>query len=133
MSVIDDFNSLVCLYEKYTLIEGFVDIIEVNNCYVFVNNISENILGIENFTVDSFWILSGKGSNEIIYKDIKDFEPNLKREGYYNFKALLNYEREDYPDYNYGFYNILHIEFNFLSTFEARKRDDKIDNLLNFF
>lgn len=54
-------------------------------------------------------------------------------EGYYNFKALLNYEREDYPDYNYGFYNILHIEFNFLSTFEARKRDDKIDNLLNFF
>lgn len=37
MSVIDDFNSLVCLYEKYTLIEGFVDIIEVNNCYVFVN------------------------------------------------------------------------------------------------
>jgi hypothetical protein len=90
-------------------------------------------LYFKDLTVDSFWKVIGRGDNELILRDaLEHWECDVDKEGEYEFKAILKYYKGDYSVGEMGYWEVQHIEFNFIQTFLERERECKLDKILDF-
>ena len=88
-------------------------------------------LYFKDLTIDSFWKVIGRGDNESIVESIVEWECDVDREGEYEFKSILKYYKGDYSVGESGYWEIEHIEFNFIQTFQQRERQEKLDLVLS--
>ena len=90
-------------------------------------------LYFKDLTVDSFWIVIGRCDNELILSDaLEHWECDVDKEGEYEFKAILKYYKGDYSVGESGYWEIQHIEYNFIQTFLEREREIKLDTIFDF-
>lgn len=140
MSYKEIFDTLLELNESYTLIHGVMDIVNYKDisyrikCDITYDKESLHPLSKES-TKDDFWILSGKGDNNEIFKDLLEYDFEVQLEGEYEFKALLKYNRGEYDGqgimYMPGYYEVVYMETRFIQTFEARDREEKLNQLFS--
>jgi hypothetical protein len=90
-------------------------------------------LYFKDLTVDSFWKVIGRGDNESILQDaLEHWECDVDKEGEYEFKAILKYYKGDYSVGESGYWEITHIEYNFIQTFLERERESKLEKIFDF-
>ena len=112
------------LDEEFAVIIGYSDI---------AHREGYSSLYFKDLTVDSFWKVIGRGDNESILHDtLEHWECSVDREGEYEFKAILKYYKGDYSVGESGYWEITHIEYNFIQTFLERERDSKLEKILDF-
>jgi len=123
-----DFKSIMedlhYLSNRYILVLGTLDI-RKNQLNRFF---SENI---------DFYIKAGNGNEDLILEAIKEYEYDVDREGFYEFKMLMSYDGGQYDEYGRcecrPYMEIMCIGMEFIQSFESRERDVKIDSLLDLF
>jgi hypothetical protein len=81
---------------------------------------------------ENFWILMGRVDNDSILETLVEYECEVDKEGEYEFKAILKYFKGDYSTGESGYWEIQHIEFKLIQTFQEREREYKLNELLNF-
>lgn len=79
--------------DKFTIIQGVFDISKRKDSNEYIVSKIEN----------SYWVLIGKGSDEMINESFEDYEFNVEREGEYFIEAVLRYYKPEYEDG--GYYN----------------------------
>jgi len=131
------FQEIMDIHDNWTAIVGCIDIVKLDNNFTIkrpYNSDKVNKLA-NDFTQDDFWTIIGKGQPELIIEALNEYDFEVDREGFYEIKALLKWIPGDYDDYGRctmrDYLDIEHIELNFISTFEARDRDSKLDKILS--
>jgi hypothetical protein len=113
------------LEEDVAVIRGWSDITD------YESSPGESPKLFKDITKDSFWIVMGRGDNEPILECIREWDCDVDKEGEYEFKAILKYYKGDYSVGESGYWEIEHIEFNFIQTFLEREREWKLNKILN--
>ena len=131
------FQEIMDIHDNWTAIVGCIDIVKLDNNFTIkrpYNSDKVNKLA-NDFTQDDFWTIIGKGQPELIIEALNEYDFEVDREGFYEIKALLKWIPGDYDDYGRctlrDYLDIEHIDLNFISTFEARDRDSKLDKILS--
>ena len=136
------FDNLLEYSERYTLVRGYVDIINYKDISFrckWKGQHDRHLMNqlAEDFTIDNIWILSGCGHIESIFEDFLEYDFDTDKEGVYEFKALLKYINSESDEYGRttmpGYYEIVHMELDFKETFVERDRDRKLNELLPIF
>jgi hypothetical protein len=112
--------------QSITIIRGFSDII-----IEYPTPIERKIF--KDLNKDSFWIVMGRGNEEMIVESMSDVACDVDKEGEYEFKAVLKWVPGDYDEYGCTMRDYLeleYIEFNFIQTFQQRERQEKLDLIL---
>jgi hypothetical protein len=131
------FQEIMDIHDNWTAIVGCIDIVKLDNNFTIKRPYnSDKVNKLANyFTQDDFWTIIGKGQPELIIDALNEYDFEVDREGFYEIKALLKWIPGDYDDYGRctlrDYLDIEHIELNFISTFEARDRDSKLDKILS--
>ena len=119
----DIMNYVLELDEEIAVIIGYSDI---------AHKEGYSSLYFKDLTVDSFWKVIGRGDNESILQDtLEHWECDVDKEGEYEFKSILKYYKGDYSVGESGYWEIEHIEFNFIQTFLEREREYKLNEILS--
>lgn len=109
--------------ERFTIISGFAD--------VYIDQYDNRVIKDLNY-----WILCGKANDEMIKESMIDYEPEVDKEGCYQFQVVLKYERPDYGDYGRiisgDYFEVVWSSFKLDHTFQQRERDIKLDVILDF-
>ena len=122
------------LDERITIIRGFSDVI--------MDPLKSHPLGylpeeriFKHFNKDSFWIVMGRGTEELILEAMSETVCDVDRDGEYEFKAILKWVPGDYDERGCptmrDYLEVEHIEFNLIQTFQQRERQSKLDEILN--
>ena len=122
------------LDEQITIIRGISDII--------MDPLKSHPLGylpeeriFKDFDKDSFWIVMGRGTEELIVESMSESVCDVDRDGEYEFKAILKWVTGDYDEYGRctmrDYLEVEHIEFNLIQTFQQRERQSKLDEILS--
>ena len=122
------------LDEQITIIRGISDII--------MDPLKSHPLGylpeeriFKDFNKDSFWIVMGRGTEELIVESMSESVCDVDRDGEYEFKAILKWVPGDYDEYGRctmrDYLEVEHIEFNLIQTFQQRERQSKLDEILS--
>ena len=122
------------LDEQVTIIRGISDII--------MDPLKSHPLGylpeeriFKDFDKDSFWIVMGRGTEELIVESMSESVCDVDRDGEYEFKAILKWVPGDYDEYGRctmrDYLEVEHIEFNLIQTFQQRERQSKLDEILS--
>lgn len=118
MSELDELSS------NFTLVNGTFDLIKSD--YYFTPK-KESI---------DFFIKAGNGNEELIFEAISDFDFDVDREGFYQFKLLMTYDGGQYDSYGRcecrAYMNIEWCDVDFIQSFESRDREIKLESLLDF-
>jgi hypothetical protein len=121
----DIMDQIFDLEEYLVVIRGFSDIyryeLPFHSPFFFKDLKSEN-----------FWILMGRVDNDSILEALVEYDFEVDKEGEYEFKAILKYIKGDYSTGESGYWEIKHIEFELIQTFQEREREYKLNELLNF-
>jgi len=113
------------LSERLCVVSGFGDI--------YQDDTSMGDRVFKNFNSDNFWILMGKGSEEMIIESINYHVCEVDIDGEYQFDAVLKWVPGEYDGSHVisrDYLEIAYIELKFVQTFEQRERQAKLDNLL---
>ncbi len=86
----------------------------------------------KDLTLDSFWKVIGRVDNESLLDSLVEWECSVQKEGEYEFKAILKYYKGDYSVGEMGYWEVQHIEYDFIQTFLERERETKLDTILDF-
>ena len=117
------------LDERITIIRGFGDVIK--HSFHFIPEMM-----FKEFTKDNYWVVMGRGTDEMIIETMSEAVCDVDREGEYEFKAVLKWVPGDYDEMGRctmrDYLEVEHIEFNFQQTFVEREREGKISELLDF-
>ena len=131
------FQEIIDIHDNWTAIVGCIDIVKLDNNFTIkrpYNSDKVNKLA-NDFTQDDFWTIIGKGHPELIIDALNEYDFEVDREGFYEIKALLKWIPGDYDEYGRctmrDYLDIEHIELKFISTFEARDRESKLDKILS--
>ena len=122
------------LDEQITIIRGISDII--------MDPLKSHPLGylpeeriFKDFNKDSFWIVMGRGTEELIVESMSESVCDVDRDGEYEFKAILKWVPGDYDERGCptmrDYLELEHIEFNLIQTFQQRERQSKLDEILS--
>ena len=122
------------LDERITIIRGFSDVI--------MDPLKSHPLGylpeeriFKDFNKDSFWVVMGRGTEELIVEAMSETVCDVGRDGEYEFKAILKWVPGDYDERGCptmrDYLEVEHIEFNLIQTFQQRERQSKLDKILN--
>ena len=131
------FQEIMYIHDNWTAIVGCIDIVKLDNNFTIKRSYnSDKVNKLANdFTQDDFWTIIAKGPPELIIEALNEYDFEVDREGFYEIKALLKWIPGDYDEYGRctlrDYLDIEHIELNFISTFEARDRDSKLDKILS--
>jgi hypothetical protein len=89
----------------------------------------------KDFNKDSFWVVMGRGTEELIVEAMSEYVCDVDRDGEYEFKAILKWIPGDYDERGCptmrDYLEVEHIEFNLIQTFQQRERQSKLDEILN--
>lgn len=126
------------------------DILELDNEITIIRGISDIIMDplkshplgylpeeriFKDFNKDSFWIVMGRGTDELIVEAMSEAVCDVDRDGEYEFKAILKWIPGDYDERGCptmrDYLELEHIEFNLIQTFQQRERQSKLDEILN--
>lgn len=124
------------LDERITIIRGFGDIIIDDYLNVpLLNNNSKFSTKFRDFNKNNYWILLGRGTDEMIVETMSEIGCDVDREGEYEFKAVLkwvpgDYDERDCPTIR-DYLEVEHIEFDFIQTFQQRERQEKLNLVLS--
>lgn len=122
------------LDERITVIRGFSDIIIDDLNAPLLNNNSKFSTKFKDFNKNNYWILLGRGTDEMIVETMSEIGCDVDREGEYEFKAVLRWVSGDYDEYGRctmrDCLEVEYIEFNFIQTFQQRERQQKLDLVL---
>lgn len=122
------------LDEQITIIRGISDII--------MDPLKSHPLGylpeeriFKDFNKDSFWVVMGRGTEELIIEAMSEYVCDVDRDGEYEFKAILKWVPGDYDERGCptmrDYLEVEHIEFDFIQTFQQRERQLKLDEILS--
>lgn len=122
------------LDERITIIRGISDII--------MDPLKSHPLGylpeeriFKDFNKDSFWIVMGRGTEELIVESMSETVCDVDRDGEYEFKAILKWVPGDYDERGCptmrDYLEVEHIEFELIQTFQQRERQLKLDEILS--
>ena len=133
-------QEIIDIHNNWTVVSGMIDIVRCEGISHFVPKLKWNSDKVNplanNFTEDDFWFIIGKGTKEVIFESLSEHEYEVDREGFYNFNAILKYYRGDYDEYGRmtmpDYFEIYYIELDFIETFEARDREDKLNQILSY-
>jgi hypothetical protein len=114
------------LVQNITVIIGYCDITDYDS------HPGESPKLFKDLKKDSFWIVLGNGNNEEILEEIKEIDCDVKLEGEYEFKAILEYYKGDYNKGERGYWEVKHIEFKLIQTLLERDRNEKLNKILYF-
>lgn len=121
------------LDESITIIKGFSDIITIPDPNKKIGFFPEEKI-FKDFNKDSFWVVMGRGGEDLIIESMSDFSCNVDKEGEYEFKAVLRWIPGEYDEYGRctmrDYLEVEHIEFNFIQTFQQRERESKLNEIL---
>ena len=121
------------LDERITIIRGISDIIMDPLRHPLGYLPEERIF--KDFNKDSFWIVMGRGTEELIVESISESVCDVDRDGEYEFKAVLNWVPGEYDERGCptmrDYLEVEHIEFDFIQTFQQRERQLKLDEILS--
>ena len=122
------------LDEQITIIRGISDIImDPLKSHPWGYLPEERIF--KDFNKDSFWIVMGRGTEELIVESMSESVCDVDRDGEYEFKAILKWVTGDYDEYGRctmrDYLEVEHIEFNLIQTFQQRERQSKLDEILS--
>lgn len=125
--ILDD---ILELDDKIIVIRGFADII-LND----LNNPLNTRYKFKDFNKDSYWILLGKDTDEMIIETMSDLGfDSVEGEGECEFKAVLKWIPGDYDEYGRrtmrDYLEVQYIELLFIQTFTQRDRQEKLDSIL---
>jgi len=113
------------LDETVTIIRGFGDVI--------IGTSNEMIF--KNFKSNNYWIVMGRGTDELIIEAMSDAVCEVEREGEYEFKAVLKWVPGDYDERGCptmrDYLEVEYIEFDFVQTFQQRERQEKLNLVLS--
>lgn len=116
------------LDERITIIRGFGDV--VKHSFHFIPEMM-----FKEFTKDNYWVVMGRGSDEMIIETMSELVCHVDCEGEYEFKAVLKWVPGDYDECGRctmrDYLEVEHIEFNFQQTFLERERHSKLDQVFN--
>jgi len=122
------------LDESITIIRGFSDIITIPDPNQKLGFFPQEKI-FKDFNKDSFWVVMGRGSEDLIIESMSEFSCNVDKEGEYEFKAVLRWSPSEYDDYGRltmrSYLEVEYIEFKFIQTFLERERESKLDTLLD--
>jgi hypothetical protein len=110
--------------DKFTIIQGVFDIIKRKDTNDYI------VSSIEN----SYWVLIGKGSEEMINESFEDYQFDVEREGEYFIESVLRYYK---PEYEEGrcimrdYLDVEYINLTFQQSFEEREREFKLNEILD--
>lgn len=131
------FQEILDIHDNWTAIIGCIDIIYFNTRFSVKTeyNLADTHKLANKLSNDDFYTIIGKGQSEMIIETLSEHEFEVDREGFYEIKALFKWIPGDYDEYGRctlrDYLDIEHIELNFISTFEARDRDSKLDKILS--
>lgn len=122
------------LDEQITIIRGISDII--------MDPLKSHPLGylpeeriFKDFNKDSFWIIMGRGTDELIVEAMSEYVCDVDRDGEYEFKAILKWVPGDYDERGCptmrDYLEVEHIEFELIQTLQQRERQLKLDEILS--
>jgi hypothetical protein len=121
------------LDERITIIRGISDIIMDPLRHPLWYLPEERIF--KDFNKDSFWIVMGRGTDELIVESMSEFVCDVDKDGEYEFKAVLKWVPGEYDERGCptmrDYLEVEHIEFNLIQTFQQRERQSKLDEILN--
>lgn len=110
--------------DKFTIIQGVFDIIKRKDTNDYI------VSSIEN----SYWVLIGKCSEEMINESFEDYQFDVEREGEYFIEAVLRYYKPEYEDGRCTMRDYLDVEYinlTFQQSFEEREREFKLNEILD--
>jgi hypothetical protein len=121
------------LDERITIIRGISDIIMDPLRHPLWYLPEERIF--KDFNKDSFWIVMGRGTDELIVESMSEFVCDVDKDGEYEFKAVLKWVPGEYDERGCptmrDYLEVEHIEFNLIQTFQQRERQSKLDEILS--
>ena len=110
--------------DKFTIIQGVFDIKRNDSNKYIVSNIE-----------NSYWILIGKGSEEMINESFEDYEFDVEIEGEYSIEAVLRYYKPDFDENGRcimrDYLDVEYINLTFQQSFEEREREFKLNEILD--
>lgn len=131
------FQEILDIHDNWTAIIGCIDIVHFNDEFAIKNGLinKSKINPLSNeVTNEDFYIIIGKGQSEMIIDALTEYYFEVNREGFYEIKALLKWIPGDYDEYGRctlrDYLEIEHIELKFISTFESRNREGKLNQIL---
>ena len=131
------FQEIMHIHDNWTAIIGCIDIVNFKNKFTIKSeyNIHEvNPLSNE-VTNDDFYSIIGREQSYLIIEVLSEYEFEVDKEGFYEIKLLLKYIPGDYDEYGRctmrDYLEIEHIELEFISTFESRDREQKLNQILS--
>jgi hypothetical protein len=130
------FQEIMDIHDNWIAIIGCIDIVHFNTRFSIRNdyNLADTNPLANKFNQDDFYIIIGKGSSDMIIESLEEHEFEVDREGFYEIKALLKWIPGDYDEYGRctlrDYLEIEHIELKFISTFESRNREEKLNQIL---
>ena len=125
-------EDVIEMEERLTIITGFVDV--KYSTWTDALGHQQKSLSIDKFNNEHYWILLGRGTDEMIIESIMNMDINVDREGEYRLWAVLKYQSADYHEgrmISPGYYDCVHIKWEFIQTFEQRDREIKLNELLS--
>ena len=131
------FQEIMDIHDNWIAIVGCIDIIYFRYRFSVkteYNSVDTNRLA-NRLSNDDFYIIIGKGNTDMIIETLSEHEFEVGKEGFYEIKSLLKWTPGDYDEYGRctmrDYLEIEHIELNFISTFEARDREYKLNQILS--
>ena len=122
------------LDERVTIIRGFGDIVIDPLKARKLGYLPEEMI-FKDFKSDNYWVVMGRGTDEMIIETMSEAVCDVDREGEYEFKAILKWVPGDYDERGCptmrDYLEVEHIEFDFIQTFQQRERQEKLDLVLS--
>lgn len=131
------FQEIMDIHDNWTAIIGCIDIVYFNTRFSVKTeyNLADTHKLANQLSNDDFYTIIGRGNTDMIIEALSQHEFEVDREGFYEIKALFKWIPGDYDEYGRctmrDYLDIEHIELKFISTFEARDRDSKLDKILS--
>lgn len=128
--ILDD---ILELDDRITIITGYGDVIKDSTKAPSLGYLPEEMM-FKEFNKDSYWVVMGRGTEEMIIETISEVVCDVDKEGEYEFKAVLKWIPGEY-DHGYctmrDYLEVAYIEFNFIQTFQGRERQLKLDSIIS--
>ena len=127
-------EDIIELDERITVIRGFGDVIIDPSKARTLGYLTDEMI-FKDFKSDNYWVIMGRGTDELIVETMSDVVCEVDIEGEYEFKAVLKWVPGDYDERGCptmrDYLEVEHIEFDFIQTFQQRERQEKLDLVLS--